>query len=237
MVEVKMIRRAIRRAARPLKGKLSRWRNRRAAAALFNSSLADPKSAAEWQILYEHLLAMRDDFAVDRLSADVAAHLLSLLLVPVGRIGFRDAETFEKLFDLAEAQRVHLLPVSFQHPVPEVALLDDALWSHRFDRVAKLDAESQLFLLDRLKKWGYEMAATPATESEAEESEYRWNNPSFGPVDAVIYHAMIREFRPKRIIEVGGGFSTMVAARAARINGRTRVECIEPYPMKILTRG
>lgn len=231
-----MIRRALRRAARPLKEKLSRWRDRRAITALFNSSLADPESA-QWQILYDRLLASSDHFAVDRLSADVAARMLLLLLIPVGRIGFRDAETFEKLFDLAEAKRVHLLPVSFQHPVPEIALLDDALWSHRFDRVVKLDAEAQLSLLDRLKKWGDEMASTPATASEAAESEYRWVNPSFGPVDAVIYHAMIREFRPKRIIEVGAGYSTMIAARAARINGGTRVECIEPYPMNILTRG
>lgn len=236
MVEIMMIRRAIRKAARPLWEKLSRWRNRRAIATLFNSSLADPESA-QWQILYERLLANSNQFAVDRLSADVAARMLSLLLLPVGRIGFRDGETFEKLFDLAETQRVHILPVSFQHPVPEVSRLDDALWSHRFDRVVKLDPEAQLSLLDRLKKWGDEMASTPATEVEAARSEYRWLNPSFGPLDAVIYHAMIREFRPKRIIEVGAGYSTMIAARAARINGQTRVECIEPYPMKILTEG
>ena len=33
-------------------------------------------------------------------------------------------------------------------------------------------------------------------------------NPVFNPVDATIYYSMIREFRPKRIIEIGSGYST-----------------------------
>ncbi len=237
MVEMMMIRRAFRRAARPLREILSRWRNRRAIAALFDSSLADTESVARWQILYEQLLATSDEFSVNRLRADVAARALSLLLIPVGRIGFRNAETFEKLFILAEEKKVHILPVNFHHPIPEVALLDQSLWSHRFDRVLELDAEAQISLIDRLAKWGDEMASTPATEREAQENEYRWRNPSFGALDGVVYHAMIREFRPRRIIEVGAGYSTMIAARAARINGETRVECIEPFPMSVLTRG
>ena len=47
---------------------------------------------------------------------------------------------------------------------------------------------------------------------------------------------MIREFSPKRIIEVGSGFSTMIASQAAQTND-AKITSIEPYPNKILKSG
>src|SRR5690606_16476150 len=57
-----------------------------------------------------------------------------------------------------------------------------------------------------------------------------WANGMFGPQDAFTYYALIREYRPARVLEVGSGFSTLIAARAAALNGATQVTCIEPYP-------
>jgi predicted O-methyltransferase YrrM len=54
--------------------------------------------------------------------------------------------------------------------------------------------------------------------------------PGFGPVEAQAYHAMIRHYRPKRIIEVGAGVSTYCALKATEMNGLGKITCIDPYP-------
>jgi hypothetical protein len=41
---------------------------------------------------------------------------------------------------------------------------------------------------------------------------------------------MVRQFRPRLILEVGSGFSTRVSLRAAVENGETQLICIEPFP-------
>jgi predicted O-methyltransferase YrrM len=52
--------------------------------------------------------------------------------------------------------------------------------------------------------------------------------------DAAVYHAMLRKFRPSRIIEVGSGYSTAVALDTISTHGlETEVTCIEPYPERL----
>lgn len=59
------------------------------------------------------------------------------------------------------------------------------------------------------------------------------NNEAFGPGDADMYYLMIRNQKPKRVIEIGSGFSTLLALEAVRKNKEegveTRLVCIEPY--------
>ena len=53
--------------------------------------------------------------------------------------------------------------------------------------------------------------------------------------DPYVYHCMIRNFKPARIIEVGAGYSTLVAMNAANLNGAaTEITAIEPYPGDLL---
>ena len=39
------------------------------------------------------------------------------------------------------------------------------------------------------------------------------------------------------MIEVGSGYSTRLAAQAARVNGSTELVCIDPYPDEVLREG
>lgn len=61
------------------------------------------------------------------------------------------------------------------------------------------------------------------------------------PVDALIYYAMIRHYRPSKIIEIGGGESTRIAAFAClknKVEGHiSELICIEPYPNDDLIKG
>ena len=75
-------------------------------------------------------------------------------------------------------------------------------------------------------------------EGDFYQGEFYLNNPAFGPGDADLYYLMIRNFQPKNIIEIGAGFSTMVALLAIEKNKNagltTLITCIEPYEIKWL---
>jgi len=61
------------------------------------------------------------------------------------------------------------------------------------------------------------------------------------PVDAVIYHSMIRHYKPNKIIEIGSGESTKIAASACLKNlddgFLSELLCVEPYPNDDLNKG
>jgi predicted O-methyltransferase YrrM len=54
--------------------------------------------------------------------------------------------------------------------------------------------------------------------------------PGFGPIEAQALHAVIRHYKPNRIIEVGSGVSTYCSLKAIETNGHGKITCIEPYP-------
>lgn len=102
-----------------------------------------------------------------------------------------------------------------------------------------LNADAQLALLSQFR-FQDELRAIPLEKSSPDRFGYRNNMYSFG--DAEILYSMIRLKRPKRIIEVGSGNSTLMARLALEANARempgygcTHI-CIEPYEMPWLER-
>jgi len=71
---------------------------------------------------------------------------------------------------------------------------------------------------------------------------YYYNNGSFSSGDAECYYSLIRKFKPKRIIEIGSGYSTLIAHEAIIENNKenqsvqTQLTCIEPYEMPWLSQ-
>lgn len=64
---------------------------------------------------------------------------------------------------------------------------------------------------------------------------YHPDNTMFGLADAAIYHSMLRELRPRRLIEVGSGFSSAIALDTAdRHLPDLELTFIEPYPDRLL---
>lgn len=68
----------------------------------------------------------------------------------------------------------------------------------------------------------------------------RWtpeDNEMFGAADAAVLHAMLLEFRPAQIVEVGSGFSTAVMLDVAeQALPDLKVTCIEPYSDRLRAR-
>jgi hypothetical protein len=114
---------------------------------------------------------------------------------------------------------------TFYSPIPDLA----ALPPDTFDRASELpgiefDLDAQL---GRLAELG-DALGTFRPE------RYDPGNPSYAPLDATVLYAVVRNTRPKRIIELGSGHTTLVATQAARENAAEghpcRVEAYDPYP-------
>lgn len=87
------------------------------------------------------------------------------------------------------------------------------------DRLAELDQFAEEF--------------DPPTNAESQR-EFAWNGGAFSFSDAMAYYCMIRMFRSRMIVEIGAGFSTLVARKALDRNDHGRLIAIEPYPSDML---
>jgi len=96
--------------------------------------------------------------------------------------------------------------------------------------------EAQLQLLKELSTYSDELDNIPENKPPGK-IEYYFNNGMFGPMDAFVYYCMIRKFSPTKIIEVGSGFSTLIASKAATRNNGGQIISIEPYPREFLKKG
>ena len=83
-----------------------------------------------------------------------------------------------------------------------------------------------------------EPLAFPAFPTE-DPTEYHGTNSQLSPLDAWVLQAMLRMLEPRRVIEVGSGFSSLMTARVNRelFGGRMRFTCIEPHPRPFLLEG
>lgn len=98
-----------------------------------------------------------------------------------------------------------------------------------------LRVEQQLELLEALAAYG---AECPFPESEAPDWLYYLDNPAYAYADGVTLYAMLRHFRPRRVIEVGSGFSScaILDTRRRYLDDRVELTLIEPYPQLLQSR-
>jgi hypothetical protein len=76
-------------------------------------------------------------------------------------------------------------------------------------------------------------------EETPELRDFYTRNSQFSWLDARAFFVLLREWRPRRVIEVGSGFSTLLAADVNRrfFDGGADIACIEPYPRAFLRNG
>ena len=101
------------------------------------------------------------------------------------------------------------------------------------------DVEGQLATLARFEYAG-ELDRFPRQASEL--TKFYYDNPNFPPGDSEYLYSVIRLFEPRRILEVGSGFSTLMMLGAIAANARERaayhceLRCVEPYEMDWLEK-
>jgi hypothetical protein len=124
-------------------------------------------------------------------------------------------------------------------PIPDLAAIDAAAWARESELVGlpPMDVAAQLAHLEELEPFLAEFQP-PLTADEAPEGAYFARNHSFESVDGDLLYATVRSTRPRLVIEVGSGFSTLVLAQAARRNAEDgappRLVTIDPYPSPLI---
>ena len=154
------------------------------------------------------------------------------LVFAAGRHAFTNFETRTHLFFEAEKFGVHFLPVNYNSPLPdtrEVDIVGSEVAGAR--PILKLDLNAQLGVVAKLSPYSGELAGIP---DKAKEDPFHWRIPAFGPLDAATYYCMVRHFKPRQIVEIGAGYSSLIAADAAGRNGGSQITCIDPNPRDFL---
>ena len=70
----------------------------------------------------------------------------------------------------------------------------------------------------------------PFDKNEQQPPTPYWTNPYFPPLDSAALMTLLKLRNPKRLIEIGGGNSTLFAKRAIVHHGRTKIVSIDPEP-------
>ena len=105
-----------------------------------------------------------------------------------------------------------------------------------------LREEEQVSLLEELSFYKIEYDAFPEKPTD-KPWEFYTGQRTFNCVDAQSLYAMVRKLKPKRMIEIGSGFSTFITAQALRKNEEENpahscnFTAIEPYPNPIISAG
>jgi len=143
------------------------------------------------------------------------------------------------VFRTLQAAGINVLPNHYYWPVPDLRVLEEQVWPVRnasFDLRLPAQVEFAEAVIPRYD----EELRFPET-ADRSPSDYRRNNGFFETVDAEVAYCMVREQKPRRIVEIGGGFSTRVMATAVRANARDGDACelvtVEPYPDNALRNG
>lgn len=144
-------------------------------------------------------------------------------------------------FDAFERVGLHLTPVSFYSPIPDVAALAARPWPEPLPlEGVEMREQEQLQLLEACRQYEAEYEQFPVSEPDEAHRYYR-DQPMFRTVDAEILHCLVRRNRPRRVIEIGSGFSTRVTAAALVANAQEGAPAeflaIEPYPSDALRAG
>ena len=138
------------------------------------------------------------------------------------------------LFRTFQKVGISLVPNHYYWPVPDFKELEAREWPPAQTPVGiDLLLEKQLDFLQSVvpryeAEWGPEAGAMSS-------AGYMRGNGFFETVDAEIAHCLVRHFKPKRIIEVGGGHSSRVMAAALeqnlKVDGvRGELLTIDPHP-------
>ena len=92
---------------------------------------------------------------------------------------------------------------------------------------------------DRHESFLRELA--PFLAEFAPPEHFRWDNPMYGPLESEVLYAVVRRFKPNRIVELGSGFTSLIIAAGCRRNAdegrRSHYTCFDPYPRDFIRQG
>lgn len=111
---------------------------------------------------------------------------------------------------------------------------DTSLWETSLPKEVDLNEKGQLDLLLQFDRFYSDM---PWQARKKSNLRYYFENDFYSYTDAIILYSMIRLMKPKRIIEVGSGFSSALILDTNQLfmNNEIEVQFIEPYPERLFS--
>jgi predicted O-methyltransferase YrrM len=140
-----------------------------------------------------------------------------------------------------QALGVHVTPNHFYSPVPDTRRINRQVFDRPSDLLGvDLREKEQLLLLESLaSSFRAEYSLFPRRRSRTDPDTFYLDNKFFSSVDAELLYAMVRKLKPKRIVEIGSGYSTLLIVQAAAVNREAdksaKIVCIDPYPRQFVT--
>ena len=134
---------------------------------------------------------------------------------------------------------VNVSPVNFYSSIPSIDEIDSSYEyapgppPYLLDSIFDRDLLART--LDTLAPFAREFSP-PEDGNEQSCERFFWKNSQFSYSDAMSYYCFVRRLEPKHIVEIGSGFSTLVALEAVAANGSGAITCIEPFPREFLRR-
>ena len=100
-----------------------------------------------------------------------------------------------------------------------------------YEGLIEYNGEGALALMrDAFMTYADEYNALPRTDT-GDRSKFHLENEFFASVDAEALYCIVRHFKPRRVVEVGSGFSSLLTRIALdRNGGDSRLTCIDPAP-------
>ena len=153
--------------------------------------------------------------------------IISILIIPSSIIMFIFRKFGSHKLSLSKSilKRIGIFPLTsnYYEPLFNFDNLKKKLNEKRNLPGVKFDVDEQV---KSLSQFNY--------NEELKNLSFNFNNKFFEAGDAEIYYQTIRYFKPKKIIEIGSGHSSLLAKQAIKNNKKidnvtTKLTCIEPY--------
>jgi hypothetical protein len=124
-------------------------------------------------------------------------------------------------------------PGHFYSPIPSLA--EVRAREERIFRVppqvpaVNLNEERQIRWIKEIEPFYMDQ---PFAATAGGRTRFHFENPNYSYGEALIYYAMLRRLRPKRVIEIGSGYSTLVLLDTVELfpGIESTCLCIDPYP-------
>ena len=183
------------------------------------------------------MLSIREieTYALDPANHDAFAEALARILPQYTRFQWGQPAAYKRHFLRWQEAGFTIYPNHYYSPIPDLSRLPAERSSARSNMIGlRLDDGKMLDLLALFaKQYSAEYALLSQTPPNSE-NRFFFGNGAFERVDAEVLHCMVRHLRPRRIIEIGSGYSSLITAAACVLNRahghRTEFTVIEPFP-------
>lgn len=131
-----------------------------------------------------------------------------------------------------------LVYASYDSPIPDVAALPPAHFTTPSQMAGiDFDTDTQMAFVEQELGEALTEFGPPVDAEQAGPHHFYLRNGTYESVDAELLYAIVRRFAPRRIIELGSGFSTLIIRQALEAGGRNSDDVLrtyDPYPSDLL---